>query len=103
MKDKYHSPKSPIITEGAKATIQRILKSHPVQPHKIQYYIERRDKDFDRKMQEVRVVYREVNVINDSNKKNNKIIIVSLDENPVYRQSGIPPPTYLQYPENTCR
>lgn len=129
LKDKYHSPKSPTITEdakvwvvnlactkpkdhgyaaevwslsqlakhtrkhapsagykclerAAKATIQRILKSHPVQPHKIRYYIERRDKDFDRKMQEVLVVYREVNVINDSKKKNNKIITVSLDEKP---------------------
>ena len=129
LKDKYHSPKSPTITEdakvwvvnlactkpkdhgyaaevwslsqlakhtrkhapsagykclerAAKATIQRILKSHPVQPHKIRYYIERRDKDFDRKMQEVLVVYREVNVINDSKKKNTKIITVSLDEKP---------------------
>ena len=33
-------------------------------------------------MQEVLVVYRKVNVINDRKKKNNKIITVSLDEKP---------------------
>jgi len=31
-----------------------------VRPHKVQYYMERRDPEFDRKMKEVLVVYREV-------------------------------------------
>lgn len=70
------------LAHAAKATIQRILKSHPIQPHKIRYYLEQRDPEFQRKMQEVLIVYREVNAINDSNDANNKIITVSVDEKP---------------------
>lgn len=130
LKDKYHSPKNPVITEEAKAwvvnlactkpkdhgyaaeiwtlshlakharkhapaagygclksavkaTIYRILKSQPLQPHKIHYYLEQRDKEFDKKMQEVLVVYKEVNAQNDNqNKQDKKIITVSVDEKP---------------------
>ena len=108
LKDKYHKPKEPDITEeaktwvvnlactkpkdhgyaaemwtlshlakhtrmhapaagyeclqrAAKATIHRILKSQPLRPHKIRYYLEKRDTEFARKMCEVLVVYKEVN------------------------------------------
>mgnify|MGYP001039079367 CR=1 FL=1 len=70
------------LEHAAKATIQRILKSHPIQPHKIRYYLEQRDPEFKRKMEEVLIVYREVNAINDSKDENNKIITVSVDEKP---------------------
>ncbi|MDL1968660.1 MAG: helix-turn-helix domain-containing protein, partial [Deltaproteobacteria bacterium] len=96
LKDKYHRPKDPVITEEAKAwvvnlactkpkdhgyaaeiwtlshlakhtrkhapaagheclnravkaTIYRILKSQPLKPHKIRYYLEQRDEEFDKK------------------------------------------------------
>ena len=130
LKDKYHSPKDPVITEQAKAwvvnlactkpkdhghaaeiwtlsqlakytrkhapaagheclkravkaTIYRILKSQPLQPHKIRYYLEQRDEEFDKKMQEVLVVYKEVSTkIDNQNKQDKKIITVSVDEKP---------------------
>ena len=130
LKDKYHSPKNPVITEQAKAwvvnlactkpkdhghaaevwtlsqlakytrkhapaagheclkravkaTIYRILKSQPLQPHKLRYYLEQRDEEFDKKMQEVLVVYKEVSTKTDSpNKQDKKIITVSVDEKP---------------------
>jgi transposase len=50
----------PCLARAAKATIWRILNAHDLKPHRIQYYLERRDPDFDRKMQEVLVVYEEV-------------------------------------------
>ena len=48
------------LKRAAKATIYRILKSQPLQPHKVNYYLEQRDEQFDKKMQEVLVVYKEV-------------------------------------------
>ena len=71
------------LRKAAKATIFRILKSQPLQPHKVHYYLERRDKEFDKKMHEVLVVYSEVNLSNENgNKQSRKIITVSVDEKP---------------------
>jgi len=133
LKDKYHSPKAPVITDeakawvinvacqkptdfgyaaetwslsllakharenapqaghdclkqAAKATVQRILKSHHIKPHKIRYYIEKRDPEFDKKMQDILIVYKEVNLINkhlsSSEEKYLPIVTVSIDEKP---------------------
>lgn len=48
------------LARAAKATVWRILNAHELKPHRIRYYLERRDPDFERKMQEVLVVYEEV-------------------------------------------
>jgi transposase len=48
------------LARAAKATVWRILNAHDLKPHRIRYYLERRDPDFERKMQEVLVVYEEV-------------------------------------------
>jgi len=42
--------------------VSKILAAHPVRPHKIEYYLERRDPEFEAKMTEVLHVYREVAV-----------------------------------------
>jgi transposase len=71
------------LKRSAKATIYRILKSQPLQPHKVRYYLEKRDEEFDKKMHEVLVVYKEVNARADNqNEQDNKIITVSIDEKP---------------------
>ena len=131
LKDKYHRPKQPVITEEAKAwvisiacqkpkdfgyaaevwtrkalaehakkygpesghdclkkackaTIQRILSEHPIRPHKVAYYLERRDPDFDPKMEEVLCVYKEVNLQNETLESGEvpSVITVSVDEKP---------------------
>ncbi|KFI34445.1 integrase, partial [Peptococcaceae bacterium SCADC1_2_3] len=100
LKDKYHRPKEPVITQeakawvinlackkptdygyaaetwtrsaladharkyapeaghdclkkAAKATVQRILDEHPIRPHKMAYYLERRDPEFEQKMVDI--------------------------------------------------
>ena len=131
LKDKYHRPKEPVITQdakawvinlackkptdlgyaaemwtrsaladhvkkyapeagynclkkAAKATIQRILDEHPIRPHKMAYYLERRDPDFDQKMADVLCVYKEVNLQNETPAPGEvlPIITVSVDEKP---------------------
>jgi len=131
LKDKYHRPKEPVITEeakawvvnlackkptdlgyaaemwtrsalaeharkygpaaghdclkkAAKATIQRILNEHPVRPHKMAYYLERSDPEFEKKMEEVLCVYKEVALQNEAAQPGDvpSIITVSVDEKP---------------------
>jgi transposase len=43
-------------------TVSKILSSNQLHPHKIQYYLERREPDFDAKMVQVLHVYREVEI-----------------------------------------
>ena len=71
------------LKRAAKATIQRILKSQPLQPHKIRYYLQRRDEEFESKMHDVLVVYKEIKTqSNNQNGQSKKIITVSVDEKP---------------------
>ena len=72
------------LAKAAKATIWRILSANEIRPHKITYYLERRDPDFERKMQEVLMVYQEVNLQNDGEPTGGmpNMITVSIDEKP---------------------
>ena len=70
---------------ASKATVHRILKAQPLRPDKVTYYLERRDPDFVRKMQEVLMVYQEVELQNQSGVSPSddlKTISVSIDEKP---------------------
>lgn len=81
----------PGLRRAAKATIQRILKNQPLQPHKVKYYMERRDPQFDEKMREVLLVYREVNIQNRAARdlpETPTIITVSVDEKPGVQALG---------------
>jgi transposase len=65
-------------------TVCKILGQQEVKPHKVRYYLERRDDEFERKMAEVLCVYREVQVLKKAakSKKPGKVAIVSYDEKP---------------------
>jgi transposase len=69
---------------AAKATVQRILSEQHLQPHKVKYYLERRDPEFEIKMKEVLMVYQEVKLQNEANPAAvaPTIITVSIDEKP---------------------
>ena len=132
LKDRYHRPKEPVITEqekawvlniactkptdhglaaelwtlsalarytrehaptaghvslakAGKATIWRILHAGEIKPHKVEYYLERRDAQFEEKMREVLMVYQEValqNTARASGEDAGSVITVSVDEKP---------------------
>ena len=50
------------LAKAGKSTVWRILDENEIKPHKIRYYLEKRDPEFDRKMQEVLMVYRDVSI-----------------------------------------
>jgi hypothetical protein len=74
----------PHLALAAKATVQRILTEQRLQPHKVRYYLERRDPAFEIKMKEVLMVYREVLLQNEGNPEAGEpaVITVSIDEKP---------------------
>ena len=142
LKDKYHRPHEPVITDEAKAwvmslactkpkdhglaaelwsiaglakfvcehaqgagfarlanagksTVWRILDGCDIKPHKIRYYLEKRDPDFDRKMQEVLMVYRDVSIYQEGavhDARPNPVYSVSVDEKPGVQAIGLTAP-----------
>ena len=70
-------------------TVCKILGQEEVKPHKVRYYLERRDAEFEQKMAEVLCVYREVQILKKAAAKAKKakkpgkpVTIVSYDEKP---------------------
>src|SRR5271166_6566779 len=59
---RQHGPSAghPSLGKLAQGTVCKILAAHEVKPHKVRYYLERRDPEFEPKMAEVLCVYREV-------------------------------------------
>jgi transposase len=55
----------PCLSEVLKGQISRILQEQPIKPHKIDYYLERKDPEFETKMAQVLIVYKEIQKIND--------------------------------------
>lgn len=74
----------PSLGRASKATVHRILKENKLQPHKIKYYLERRDPEFEIKMREVLLVYQDVHLENKKDKKdrNMNLVTVCVDEKP---------------------
>jgi transposase len=72
------------LAHASKATIWRILNAQAVKPHRVQYYLEQRDPQFEEKMREVLLVYQEVALQNaqPANPTPAAVITVSLDEKP---------------------
>ena len=52
----------PSLSRLGRGTVSKVLSANQVQPHRIQYYLERRDPEFDAKMVQVLHVYREVEI-----------------------------------------
>lgn len=75
----------PSLARASKATVHRILAAQPLQPHKVTYYLQRRDPAFESKMREVLLVYQEVALQNQSGAQGVSalnVITVSVDEKP---------------------
>jgi len=51
------------LSELAQGTVCKILDAQEVKPHKVRYYLERRDPEFKAKMAQVLCVYRKVKVL----------------------------------------
>jgi transposase len=69
----------------AQGTVCKILNRQAVKAHKVRYYLERRDAEFEEKMAQVLCVYREVAVLKAaaaSKEQNKPVAVISFDEKP---------------------
>jgi transposase len=77
----------PELSNIAKSKVWDILNEAEIKPHRIRYYLENRDPDFDAKMHDVLVVYKQVELLFDENgnllvNDEPKTVTLSYDEKP---------------------
>jgi transposase len=91
-----HGPRAghPSLAQLAQGTVCKILAAHEVKPHKVRYYLERRDPEFEPKMAEVLCVYREVELRRAAGGAGTEpaVAIVSYDEKPGIQAIGTTAP-----------
>jgi transposase len=77
----------PCFQKVSQGTICKILNEQEIKPHKVRYYLERRDPEFKEKMAEVLCVYREVKILKETaaalkTQPSDAVAIISYDEKP---------------------
>ena len=83
-----HGPAAghPSLARLVQGTVCKLLGQEEIKPHKVRYYLERRDGEFEQKMAEVLCVYREVQILKKAaarpKKSKKPVTIVSYDEKP---------------------
>jgi len=90
----------PAFSKIGKSTVSKILAKSDIHPHKIQYYLERRDPEFDEKMSEVLFLYKEVELLREEGSADgmDKIAVVSYDEKPGVQAINTTAPDLLPEP-----
>lgn len=81
----------PSLKKLGRGTVSKILTHAEIQPHRIQYYLERRDEEFERKMAEVLCVYREVDLLRKAG-QDGLVAVLSYDEKPGIQAIGVTAP-----------
>ena len=87
LRDHAEAAGHPCMAKIVQGTVCKILARHEVKPHKVRYYLERRDAAFEAKMAEVLCVYREVALLRE-NQSGKNVAIISYDEKPGIQAIG---------------
>lgn len=73
----------PSLAKLGRGTVSKILSANQVHPHKMQYYLERRDPEFEAKMVQVLHVYKEVAIWREKGAAPPELVaVLSYDEKP---------------------
>ena len=72
----------PDVAGIAPGTMHRLLSSAEIKAHKISYYLERRDPDFEEKMARVLCVYKKVEILRKRGEGDELTAVLSYDEKP---------------------
>ena len=81
----------PSLAKIGRGTVSKILSAQELRPHKISYYLEKRDAEFERKMAEVLCVYKEVEILRQSGHQD-LVAVLSYDEKPGIQAIGTTAP-----------
>jgi transposase len=79
-----HGPEAgyPSLAKLGPGTVSKILAAHLIRPHKIEYYLERRDAEFEAKMIQLLHVYKDVEVWRKKGLPQEVVAVLSYDEKP---------------------
>lgn len=76
----------PSLIQLSRSRLHRILQQGEIRPHKIRYYVERRDPEFESGMAVILHVYKEVDIVNarllEGTLKEPPVVTISYDEKP---------------------
>src|ERR1700730_7649612 len=76
----------PALLRLSRSKLHKILRQGELRPHKIRYYVEKRDPDFEIKMANVLHVYKEVEIVNEYRRgepgRPGGMVTISYDEKP---------------------
>lgn len=73
----------PSLKKIGRGTVSKLLSQATLQPHKVRYYVEKRDPQFEEKMAQVLCVYKEVELLRERGGDTSQFIaILSYDEKP---------------------
>jgi len=76
----------PALLQLSRSKLHKILRQGELRPHKIRYYVEKRDADFETKMASVLHVYKEVEIVNEYRRgkagRQLGMVTISYDEKP---------------------
>lgn len=94
----------PSLRELARGTVSKILAKAELKPHKICYYLQRRDPEFEPKMAQVLCVYKQVELLSEQGTdKPAMVAYLSYDEKPGIQALGNLAPDLLPVPgEHAC-
>lgn len=94
----------PSLANISRGTVSKILRKNVIRPHKITYYLDRKDPEFDAKMTQVLHVYKEVQLLHKIGEAGSlNLAILSYDEKPGIQAIGLIspdlPPVKDAYPQ----
>jgi len=79
----------PSLARLARGTVSKILRQNKIRPHKITYYLQRRDPEFESKMAQVLFVYKEVELASRKDDESaDMVAFLSYDEKPGIQAIG---------------
>lgn len=98
----------PALQKLSRSKLHKILRKGELRPHKIRYYVERRDPAFEAKMTNVLHVYKEVEIVNEYVLQNGVrqlgMVTISYDEKPGIQALAVTtpdrPPVVGQHPSH---
>jgi transposase len=70
------------LAELAASTVHEVLNSQPVKPHRVRYYLERRDPAFEERKAEVLEVYAAAVMLREIPEAARPVVVLSYDEKP---------------------
>jgi transposase len=82
----------PCLAELAPSTVHDILNSQPLKPHKVRYYLDRRDPVFDERKAKVIEVYAAAEMLRTLPEAERPVAVVSYDEKPGIQAIAITAP-----------